>query len=94
MIYKVVVAGAGAEGNRDHVTSTNPGILQLKSIIVCKMGSEGFPQNLFGFGNSIHVHKVHVYEVYGHKVHAYEVHAYEVHARETTPLIWWALWPK
>jgi len=57
------------------------------AITVCKMGSEGFPQTLLGFGKSIHVHKVHVYEVYAHEVHAYavhahKVHAYDVHARE------------
>src|SRR2546430_15702796 len=53
-----------------------------KSITVCEMGSERFPQNLFGFGKSIHLHKVHIYEVYAHKVHTYAVHAHEVHACE------------
>jgi hypothetical protein len=58
-----------------------------KSITVCKMGSEGFAQTLFGFGKSIHVHKVHVYEVHASEMHAHEVHAckmhvYKVHACE------------
>jgi hypothetical protein len=41
-----------------------------------------FPQTLFGFGKSIHVHKVHVCEVYAHEVHAREIHAHEEHACE------------
>jgi hypothetical protein len=53
-----------------------------KSIIVCKMGSEGIPPNPFRFGKSIHVHKVHVYEVYAHEVHVCEIHVNKVHTHE------------
>ena len=46
-----------------------------KSTIVCKMGSEGFPQNLFGFGNVYTSMRC----TYAHEVHAREMHVYEVY---------------
>ena len=46
------------------------------------MGSEGFPQSLFGFGKSLQVLKVHAHEVHAPEVHTREIHVYhEVRAR-------------